>query len=89
MKKLFPVAIALLSPVLLASCDKGDDNPYGNWKCTCFVTTAGTGSTFVHTDTVVLYENDMDRNTAKSYCDKAKIGYDSLSIGRVADCKLK
>lgn len=87
MKKLIPVAIALISMALLPSCDKGDDNPYGNWKCTCFVTRTYS-PTLQYIDTIVLNENDMDRNTAKAYCEKAKEGFMDTT-GVVADCKIK
>ncbi len=85
MKKLIPIALLLLtSGAVLQSCNKGDDNPYGDWKCVCFLEQ----KLYNLKDTVVLYENDMDRNTAKAFCEKAKQGYIDSS-GTTADCNIK
>lgn len=88
MKKFVPVAVVLSVVAFFSSCDKGDDNPYGNWKCTCFVTKTYTTPNIV--DTVVLNQNDMDKNTAKTYCENAKKGYIASDTGAVtATCTLK
>jgi hypothetical protein len=95
MKKLFPVVLALLSGfILYTSCNKGDDNPYGDWKCTCFVAknvTIITGTDTVKTvakDTVYLTPYDMDKNTATSFCEQAAKGYKD-TLGTTATCTLK
>jgi len=91
MKKLL-LALAV-SGVVLTSCNKGDDNPYGNWKCTCFVTTM----VYINPedtvrsprmDTVFLNANEMDKNSAKTFCENAKTSYVD-TFGSKATCTLK
>jgi hypothetical protein len=93
MKKLLPVFALLSGIAILASCNKGDDNPYGDWKCTCFVTKMVylTPSDTVRSpilDTVYIAENDMDKNTAKAFCQKSATSYKD-TIGGMANCILK
>ncbi len=95
MKNTFPFAALLVCGLLyFASCNKGDDNPYGDWRCTCFVTSIDSVITPTDTilvpqlDTVFLTANDMDRTTALSFCEQAKKGYTD-TVGGSAACKLK
>jgi hypothetical protein len=90
MKKLL---LALAVAATLYSCNKGDDNPYGNWKCTCFVTTM----LYVHPedtvrsarlDTVLLNANEMDKNSATAFCKNAQTSYVD-TFGSNATCTLK
>lgn len=91
MKKLL---LALtVAGVAFTSCNKGDDNPYGNWKCTCFVTTMlyQHPEDTVRTprlDTVFLNANEMDKNSAKTFCENAKTSYVD-TFGSRATCTLK
>lgn len=78
---------------LLASCDKGDENPYGNWKCTCFVTRMvyiSPEDTVLKPryDTVYLNANEMDKASAKKFCEQAKTSYTD-TIGGSATCLFK
>lgn len=91
MKRSFAVTALLLSGILyLASCNKGDDNPYKDWRCTCFVT----HYYFIDTvkksylDTVVLAADDMDKLSATSYCNTTQAGYVD-TIGSFAKCNVK
>ncbi len=93
MKRILPIVVLLTGTLLVASCNKGDDNPYGDWKCTCFVTKMGKwnpGDTVFtpRFDTVYLMANDMDKNTAKTFCEQAKTSYVD-SAGSTASCSLK
>jgi len=93
MKKLLPV-VALLSGIIFwVSCNKGDDNPYGDWRCTCFVTKyvylppADTVKT-IKLDTVYLNADQVDKNTAKSFCEQSQKGYTD-TMGGSAKCIIK
>jgi hypothetical protein len=95
MKKLFPLVVAVACGLLFfVSCNKGDDNPYADWKCTCFVTQVDSLRTPTDTipiftyDTVYLQANDMDRVSAESFCKQAQVGYTD-TLGSVGACKLK
>jgi hypothetical protein len=95
MKKLLTVpALLLCAFTFLASCNKGDDNPYGDWRCTCFVTkikyvyTATDTITTPILDTVYLQANDVDKNTAKSFCEQARMGYTD-TVGGTAACTVR
>ncbi len=92
MKKLL-LALAVAGLVILNSCNKGDDNPYGNWKCTCFVTTMvylQPEDTVLspRRDTVFLNANEMDKNSATTFCQNAKASYTD-TLGSTATCTLK
>lgn len=88
MKKFTTVAITLLlSMGAFMSCNKGDENPFNDWKCTCFVTTTDTVSS--HIDTVVLALDNVDKANAESLCTKSQAGYVDTTLGRSATCKLK
>ncbi|GAA4469763.1 hypothetical protein GCM10023093_29760 [Nemorincola caseinilytica] len=91
MKRSFAITAILLSGILyLASCNKGDDNPYKNWKCTCFVTQFYYIDTVKKTffDTVTLKADNMDKNSATSFCTSAQTGYLD-TFGSFAKCTLK
>lgn len=95
MKKIFAlVAILAGGLMFFSSCNKGDDNPYADWKCTCFVThltyVIDPPDTVIVPvfDTVYLQANDMDKVTALSFCQQAQMGYTD-TIGGSAACKLK
>jgi hypothetical protein len=91
MKNFLPVIYAISGGLLLmASCNKGDDNPYGDWKCTCFINKARLQDTVVvfDKDTAVLLANDMDKESAKAFCETTKQGYTD-TLGTVANCTLK
>lgn len=95
MKKIYALLIAALGcSSLLSSCNKGDDNPYGDWKCTCFVKKVSyiiipPDTTIVTTlDTNYLNAMDMDMNTAKSFCERRQIGFTD-TLGGTAVCTLK
>jgi hypothetical protein len=93
MKRILPIVALLTGTLLVSSCNKGDDNPYGDWKCTCFVSkmdywNVGDTVRTARLDTVYLLANDMDKNTAKSFCDQAKTSYVD-SVGSTATCNLK
>ena len=92
MKRSFAVTALLLSGILyLASCNKGDDNPYKDWKCTCFVTHYYYFSDTVkktRLDTVTLAADDMDKLSATSFCNSSQAGYVD-TIGSFAKCTLK
>ncbi|MBL7692636.1 MAG: hypothetical protein JNM41_13680 [Flavipsychrobacter sp.] len=93
MRRILPIVALLTGTLLVASCNKGDDNPYGDWKCTCFVSkmdywTAGDTVRTARLDTVYLMANDMDKNTAKSFCDQAKTSYVD-TFGSTATCNIK
>jgi hypothetical protein len=95
MKKMYALLIAVLGCTsLLTSCDKGDDNPYGDWKCTCFVTKVSyliipPDTTIITTlDTMYLNAMDMDLNTAKSFCERRQTGYTD-TLGGKAVCTIK
>lgn len=88
MKKLLPVAALLVG--ILSSCNKGDDNPYGDWRCTCFITKNYyiSGTKYTMKDTAVLYADDMDKESATSFCTTSQLGYVDTS-GSFAQCSLK
>jgi hypothetical protein len=94
MKKLLPVVALLSGLIFWAACNKGDDNPYGDWKCTCFVNKMVylPGDTVLSPfrDTVFLSVNDVDKNTAKNFCEQAKKSFtDTALIGSSASCTVK
>ncbi len=95
MRKLLTIAVSLFVGLsFFASCDKGDDNPFGDYKCTCFVARSELQiippDTFIviKYDTVYHTANDMDLKTATSFCAQAQAGYTD-TLGTSATCKLK
>lgn len=93
MKKWLLTLTVLSGFAFLSSCDKGDDNPYGNWKCTCIVSRL----VYLHAtdtvkspklDTVYLNANEMDRNSAMTFCNQAKKSYTD-TLGGTANCIFK
>ena len=91
MKKFLPVIFAFAGGLLMtASCNKGDDNPYGDWRCTCFISKAVKQDTVIifEKDTAVLIANDMDKESAMAFCETTKLGY-SDTLGTAAKCDLK
>ena len=93
MKIKLPIVALLTGAIFAVSCNKGDDNPFGDWKCTCFVSkmdywNMGDTVRTARLDTVYLTANDMDKNTAKNFCDQAKVSYTD-TVGSTAKCSLK
>jgi uncharacterized protein (DUF697 family) len=91
MKKFLPVILAVAGGLLMtASCNKGDDNPYGDWRCTCFVTKAMKQDTVIvfEKDTAILIANDMDKESAKAFCETTKQSFVD-TLGSAALCNLK
>lgn len=90
MKKLLPAAALLFSVIYLLSCNKGDDNPYGRWRCTCFINKYYFVDTnkFLMRDTAVLFAENMDKESATAFCSSTQSGY-SDTLGSAATCKLK
>lgn len=84
MKKLLPIAAtALLTGfIIVSSCKKKDDNPTGNWTCTCVVTVAGTTTTYPITYT------SQAKNTAQASCTTAQAAYISAGAS-AATCTFK
>jgi hypothetical protein len=90
-KVLLTAGFACAAALTFTACNKGDDNPYGNWKCVCLVK-----QYYFVNDTTVAYRNDtgyytldaMDRNTAKSFCDKTQVSYTD-TLGTIANCLFK
>jgi len=94
MKKLLPVVALLCGITFFSSCDKGNDNPVGNWRCTCFVESyvyLSPSDTVksLKKDTVYLNANNMDQNTAKTYCQNAKSGFADTVLKQSATCTVK
>lgn len=96
MRKLLPALFAVFACIsIFVSCNKGDDNPFGDYKCTCFVAKSQLkivppDDTVVEIiyDTVYLKAHDMDKNTATSFCTQAQAGYTD-TLGSSAKCNLK
>ncbi len=84
MKKLLPIAAtALLTGfIIVSSCKKKDDNPVGNWTCSCTVVASGVTTTpsFTYSSTA--------KNTATASCASVQSGY--IAVGATsATCTLK
>ncbi len=91
MKNFLTVTFVLACSMLaLVACNKGDDNPYKNWRCYCFVNRAVFEDTTIYLvkDTTVLYVENMDYQSAKLFCASAQTGYVD-TFGSYATCDLK
>jgi hypothetical protein len=90
MKKLLPTAALLIGILYLSSCNKGDDNPYGDWRCTCFITKnyVISGTKYTMKDTSVLLAEDMDKESATAFCNTTQLSYVD-TIGSFAKCAIK
>jgi hypothetical protein len=64
MKKILTLAAVAAFAVAftVSSCTKKNDNPTGNYTCTCISTIGGSN------DTTVIPENNIAKNTAQSAC---------------------
>lgn len=94
MKKYLLTTIALISGALyFVACNKGDDNPYGTYNCTCIVSKYYIVYSGPDTlkksimDTVYLKAENMDYKSAEAFCNKAKSGYTD-TLGSSAACEL-
>ncbi len=93
MKKMLPLIALSFGTLFVLSCNKGDDNPYSDWRCTCFVTKyvyLTPTDTVLHPklDTTYLTVDDVDKNTATTFCQQAASGYTD-SAGSTAKCIIK
>jgi hypothetical protein len=92
MKKLLLSAGLLLAiSASFMACNKGDDNPFADRKCVCDIKqwnrTSDTTGFFV-SDTVFLFLEDMDLETATNFCNKKRDSYTD-TLGSKATCVLK
>jgi len=91
---MYTLLVVVAGLTILSSCNKGDDDPFGDWKCTCFVKKIGyiytpTDTTqYITLDTTYLSAFDMQKSTAKSFCERAQLNFTD-TFGNSANCIVK